>query len=147
MIWFADTSALVKRYISEKGSPWMRAEMVRHDVLVSQLTPIEMAAALSKRLREGSISRFVYYQARRRMLTHLAEANYAVLELSQRVVNEALRLTFSQAVRAYDAVQLGTALVAMAGGDRSRHVFVTADEKLEALAIAQGLKTENPSRH
>jgi len=70
MIWFADTSALVKRYISEKGSPWMRAEMVRHDVLVSQLTPIEMAAAL-----------------------------------------------------------------------------VTADEKLEALAIAQGLKTENPSRH
>jgi len=49
MIWFVDTSALVKRYIKEQGSEWFRQEIVRHDVLISQLTPIEMAAALSKR--------------------------------------------------------------------------------------------------
>src|SRR5215470_366095 len=99
MIWFADTSALVKRYLSENGSAWLRGELVHHEVLISQLTPIELAAAFSKRLREGSISRFVFYQARRRMLLHLAGGRYSVLELNQRIVDEAIRLTFSQPLR------------------------------------------------
>src|SRR5215831_20177248 len=51
MIWFVDTSALVKRYIKEQGSEWFRREIIQHNVLISQLTPIEMAAALSKRLQ------------------------------------------------------------------------------------------------
>ena len=93
MIWFVDTSALVKRYIRESGSEWLRSEIVRHEVLISQLTPIELAAALSKRFREGSISKFVFYQARTAMMLHLAHSRYTILEISQRVVNEALRLT------------------------------------------------------
>jgi hypothetical protein len=33
MIWFVDTSALVKRYIKEEGSEWLRSEIARHDSL------------------------------------------------------------------------------------------------------------------
>jgi len=73
MIWFVDTSALVKRYIKEQGSDWLRKEIVQHETLISQLTPVELAAALSKRLADGSISKFVFYQARRAMLLHLVE--------------------------------------------------------------------------
>lgn len=147
MVWFVDTSALVKRYIREAGSDWFRREIISHDVLVSRLTPIELAAALSRRLREGSISRFVFYQARRALLTHLSEAKYSTVDLSQRVVNESLRLTFSQSLRAYDAVQLATALVAASSLDRSKFVFVTADEKLAQYSRANGLPTENPAFH
>ena len=120
MVWFVDTSALAKRYIKEAGSEWFRREVISHDVLVSQLTPIELAAALSRRFREGSISRFVFYQARRALLRHLSEGKYATVELSQRVVKEALRLTFTGSLRAYDAVQLATALVSSSGCRSSR---------------------------
>ena len=147
MIWFVDTSALVKRYISESGSEWLRSEIVRHEVLISQLTPIELGAALSKRFREGSISKFVFYQARSAMMLHLAGARYNVLEISQRVVNQALQLTFRHTLRAYDAVQLATALVGNTGTDSRRFVVVTADDKLEAVSLAQGLQTDNPLRH
>jgi len=147
MIWFVDTSALVKRYIREDGSDWLRKEIARHDVLISQLTPIELGAALSKRFREGSISEFVFHQARRAMLLQLVEGRYATLDLSQRVVSQALSLTFRQQLRAYDAVQLATALVASIEVDPRRFVFITADEKLAAVSLAQGLRTENPSNH
>jgi predicted nucleic acid-binding protein len=65
MIWFVDTSALVKRYLKEQGSEWVRSEIVHHDVLISQATPIEPGAAFSKRLGDGSVSKFVFYQARK----------------------------------------------------------------------------------
>ena len=147
MIWFVDTSALVKRYIKEQGSDWLRKEIVQHETLISQLTPVELAAALSKRLADGSISKFVFYQARRAMLLHLVERRYATLELGARVINEALRLTFREPLRAYDAVQLATSLVASRDLDRGRFVFVTADEKLAAVSRTKGLQTDNPTDH
>lgn len=147
MIWFVDTSALVKRYLKEQGSEWVRSEIIHHEVLISQLTPIELGAAFSKRFRDGSVSKFVFYQARKGMLRHLAEGKYATVELNQRVVDESLRLTFNQFLRAYDAVQLASALVTSSGLELSRFVFVTADEKLAAVSRATGLQTENPSRH
>jgi hypothetical protein len=45
------------------------------------------------------------------MLLHLKQGKYTILEISPRVVSEALRLTFKQVLRAYDAVQLATSLV------------------------------------
>lgn len=80
-------------------------------------------------------------------MAHLAEGKYMLLKMTQRVVSEALRLTFSQALRAYDAIQLATSLVAITEMDRDRFVFVTSDEKLEAIAVAQGLQAENPLKH
>ena len=63
------------------------------------------------------------------------------------MINEALRLTFREPLRAYDAVQLATSLVASRDLDRSRFVFVTADEKLAAVSRTKGLQTDNPTDH
>jgi predicted nucleic acid-binding protein len=79
------------------------------------------------------------------MLRHLAEGKYATVELNQRVVDESLRLTFNQSLRAYDAVQLASALVASSGLELSRFAFVIADEKLAAVSRASGPQTKNPS--
>jgi hypothetical protein len=85
---------------------------------------------------------FVFYQARRVLVHHLKARQYKVINLNQRIVNEAFRLTFERSLRAYDAVQL-----AMASFDKSRFVFITADSSLESAARAEGLQTDNPLGH
>lgn len=146
-IWFADTSALIKRYVKEQGSDWLRSNVIKDRVIISQLTPIETTAALGRRFNQGVISKFVFYQARRTFLLHLSANKYTVVDLNQQIVEEAMRLTFHRGLRAYDAVQLATALVASANFDRSRFVFLTADAGLEAVSQAEGLQTDNPLNH
>ncbi len=70
-IWFADTSALIKRYVREPGSDWLRGELIRHEVMIARLTPIELTAGLGRRYRQGRISQFAFYQARQLFLVHL----------------------------------------------------------------------------
>jgi uncharacterized protein len=146
-IWFADTSALIKRYMREPGSDWIRNEVVKSEVLISQITPIEIMAALGRRFRQGLISRFAFYQARRMFLLHLEAEQYIVIDLEQPIVDQAIRLTFHQGLRAYDAAQLASALEACKTQDRSRFVFLTADAALETVAQAEGLQTDNPLNH
>jgi uncharacterized protein len=147
MIWFVDSSALVKRYVREAGSVWLVNEIVRHQVYISQLTPIEITAAFRRRFQQGEISEFLFHQSRHRFLTHLEQDQYAILEMRQNIVDEALRLLFHHSVRAYDAAQLATALIAINAAMRSRLMFVTADSQLERVARAEGLQTDNPLNH
>lgn len=146
-IWFADTSALIKRYVREHGSDWLQNELVTHSIVISQLTPIELTAALGRRFRQGIISRFAFYQARRMFLLHLQADQYTLVDLEQPIVDEAMRLTFRQGHRAYDAVQLATAIETCKTMDRNRFVFLTADAALEAVGRAEGLTTDNPLNH
>ena len=146
-IWFADTSALIKRYVREQGSDWLRNEIATHDIVISQLTPIELTAALGRRFRQGMISRFAFYQARRMFLLHLQADQYTLIDLEQHIVDEAMRLTFGQGLRAYDAVQLATALEACKTMERNRFVFLTCDTALELVGKAEGLPTDNPLNH
>ena len=46
--WFADTSALIKRYVREMGSDWVRSEVARNQVVIAN------SRLLNSRLREGA---------------------------------------------------------------------------------------------
>lgn len=120
MIWFLDSSALVKRYVREQGSELLRKEIGKHSCFVAQVTPVEMTAAFSKKLRTGRLSKFEFHQARRRFMRRLNGSAHGILLLTQETVELAQRLTFTRSLRAYDAIQLATALIALSGGDQSR---------------------------
>jgi uncharacterized protein len=145
--WFTDSSALVKRYVKEPGSKWVRREITHHQVLIAQITPVEIVAALRKRFRQGDISEFACYQARKRFLTHLAKRQFRIVEVSSDIINKSLRVAFDRDLRAYDAVQLATALNAAKADDKARFVFITADTNLERAGVAEGIKTDNPLNH
>ncbi|MFL6215136.1 MAG: type II toxin-antitoxin system VapC family toxin [Blastocatellia bacterium] len=147
MIWFVDTSALIKRYLRETGSKWLREEIVHHRVLISQLTPIEVLASIGRRRQQGTLSPFAFLQARRIFINHINDPQYQILNVSSAIVNEAMRLTFRQSLRAYDAVQLATALKTLATQGYKQLVFLTADAQLERVARAEGLQTDNPLDH
>ena len=57
---FIDTSALAKRYLGEVGSSWVRAvtaPATGNVVIISELTTVELASLLARRVREGTLSR------------------------------------------------------------------------------------------
>src|SRR5438067_4637200 len=99
MIWFVDTSALVKRYVREPGSKWLRRELVHQQSLISQLTPVELMAALGRRHQQGVISLFAFLQARRVFMNHINEPQYEIMDVNPAVIDEAMRLTFRQNLR------------------------------------------------
>lgn len=55
---YFDSSAIVKRYIEEKGSLWVRLQIrdEENSIYISSITRAEVAAALGKRYRLGDIT-------------------------------------------------------------------------------------------
>ncbi|MEH2022679.1 type II toxin-antitoxin system VapC family toxin [Nostoc sp.] len=58
-IYFIDSSALVKRYISETGSAWVLElfnPTLNNEVFIAAITSVEIIAAITRRSRGGNIS-------------------------------------------------------------------------------------------
>jgi predicted nucleic acid-binding protein len=75
---------------------------------------------------------------------------YRVIEVTAEIVERAMDLAETQALRGYDAVQLATALHLhriRRELDLPPLVFVSADEDLNAVAEVEGLPAENPNVH
>lgn len=147
---YFDTSALVKRYLTEPGSTWVtdRTDPANgSSIIVAILTRVEAAAALAARQRAGTVT-LVERDAIIALLLYHFATEYVVVPLSDLVVEQAVRLTQQHRLHGYDAVQLACALdtnlTAVAAGLPSL-TFVAADDVLLAAARAEGLNTENPN--
>ena len=58
-VYYFDSSALVKRYASEVGSPWvinLTDSQSRNDVFTALVTGAEIVAAVARKARMGSIT-------------------------------------------------------------------------------------------
>ena len=66
------------------------------------------------------------------------------------MIDKANQLANQQPLRAYDAVQLVTAWLLneeLFRTDKPALTFVCADEQLNAIALAEGVLTENPNHY
>jgi len=130
MILFADTSALVKRYIDEAGSGTIDDLLARADVLiVSSVTRIEHSSALARRLKDKSLDKKSYEIA-------LTEFNndfkfIEVIPFNADVETSALNFIKKHGMKTLDAIQLSSAVLSKAD------VFVTSDKKLYNIAIKE----------
>ena len=148
--YYLDTSALVKRYVAEDGSRWLETAIFQSTdnmVLISRITVVEMRSALARRRREASIQPHDHADA----LSALSEdclLRYRFVELESPVVDLAGELLDQYPLRAYDAVQLASALVVhrlLIEANLAPLTFVSADDKLLTVARAAGLQTDNPN--
>jgi predicted nucleic acid-binding protein len=147
-----DASAIVKRYVAEAGSGWIRrlaAPGSRNNISIAEVTRVEVASALARREREGSLSATERARLLSTFEAHCA-ARYRLVPTEHHVVDHAVDLIGHHRLRAYDAIQLATAIVV------SRSLlqyglpslsFVSADNELLLAAGAEGLATENPNLH
>ncbi len=144
---FLDTSALTRRYfVLEPGTDRIKALMKSPEtnrLVISRLASVEFSSGLARRVREGAFGEFERKRLWTSFMSHL-QADYDIIPVADGVVAEAERLTVSHALRALDAVQLASALIAgqlatLAGEDFR---FVTADRKQAAAARDLGLETD-----
>ena len=150
MKYFFDSSAIVKRYITETGSVWVKPivrSQPKNNLFLSFVTGAEATAAFAKRHRTGDISTADYNTARR-VFQHHFQRRYTLLRVTKSVIQRAMALIHAYPLRGFDAIQLATALILE--DDLKRFglpgiTFVCADKNLCNAAKAEGLTTENPN--
>ena len=103
-------------------------------------SPAGSTAAISRHQADATLGHFRRHLARR----------YHVIELTPALFDAAMRTARQHRLRAYDAVQLAVALDL-----HRRHqdvglgpvTLVSADQPLNAAALAEGLAVEDPATH
>lgn len=139
MILFADTSALVKLYVQEAFSDVMRvlAREARM-IAVSRIAWAEAMSALARRVRERPADAASIEAVRTRLRADWPA--YAVIEVTQPLVELAGDYADTFALRAYDSVQLASARTLQEG---SSEVFQFAcfDARLQKAARVLGMRT------
>jgi predicted nucleic acid-binding protein len=150
---YFDASALVKRYLSESGTAWVRTltrSNANHIVVVAEVTQVEVAAAFAGRHRAPKgISRNERDNAVNLLRMHCI-TEYQAAPINQSIVERAVDLTQAYRLRGYDAIQLAAALEVndplIAAGLPSL-TFIAADVDLIVAANYEGLPTDNPNLH
>ena len=137
MILFCDTSALVKLYVQEAGSEHV-AERVRacDIVAVSRIAWVEAISAMARRAREQPGDAAALLQARAQLARDWPR--YVKIELTPELTELAGDHADAFALRAYDSVQLASALTmhrAMPG----EVVFACFDARLTKAAQVLGI--------
>jgi uncharacterized protein len=151
-IYFLDSSAIAKRYISEIGSPWIHEitdPTRQNDLFIARITWVEVLSALARRQREGFITSTDVNQAINIFTTHI-DQQYGFLETDRALIQAAGVLVTQYPLRAYDAMQLAAALSLKTTLNQSQlpdPIFLTADKKLLTIAEQAGLLCDNPNNH
>ena len=150
--YFVDSSGLVKRYVQESGTAWVRNITRRNKstyIYIARITAVEVTSAVARRRGDKKLSPSRASSILSRFRKHLA-GRYLPLEITPDLVTEAMKLVNTHRLRAYDAVQLAAAIGLHRDWTTAgfgKFVFVSADQKLNGAAQAEGLDVEDPSAY
>lgn len=150
--YYFDSSGLAKRYVKETGSAWVENVTdlaTSNEIMIALATGAEVAAAICKRARSGTLTPADATIALTTFKTEF-KTHYFTINLSNAIVERAMNLAEKHGLRGYDSIQLATAV-----GIHERRllkgvsaiIFVSADDKLNAAAQAEGLLVENPNNY
>jgi uncharacterized protein len=150
---YFDSSALIKRYLTEIGRNWVLSLIdpgARNTITIVEITQVEVAAALaarhrapkgiSRRERDGAVD----------LLALHCQTEYQLVALSRVILDRAVDLTQNHRLRGYDAIQLATALVTnetLTAASLPSLIFIAADDDLLVAARDEGLAADNPNNY
>jgi len=138
---FADSSALVKLYVAEPGREKVR--QLAEPLVISALASVEVAGAMWRKQRLGELD-----PADAALLVRAFEADRAgtagdsrfiTVAVAQDILRHAARLVAVHPLRAYDSVQLASALATQRALAEPLS-FAAVDRTLNAAAAAEGLQ-------
>jgi len=132
---FLDTSALIKRYVTEPGSERVLELSAEADALAVSVVALPEAISTLRRLVRETRLTEAHYRALKAAITQdLADAD--VCDLTPSALRYAVRCLERNPLRALDAVHVGCARVYRP--DR----FLSADRRQSAAARNEGLPVE-----
>jgi predicted nucleic acid-binding protein len=137
MIVYADSSALVKRYLTEAGSAEVDALFEEEGpVGTALISRAEIAAALGKAVRVKALAQAEAYQSLQEFRAHWPA--FTVIQMTEALISLADNLAWEHGLRGYDAVHLAAALTWQeALGEPVR--VATYDKQLWQTAQSVGL--------
>ena len=137
--YYFDSSAIVKHYITERGSEWVSSlieaemdEKLQNLIAIAEIGEVEIAAALAKRRRMNEISVTQQRIGIATFLRHCAQRHH-VVKMDSTIIKLAIDLTQRHPLRGYDAVHLATAIVlnrALVASKLPLLTFISADNVL-----------------
>jgi predicted nucleic acid-binding protein len=138
VIAYFDASALVKRYLVERGSRetielTSQAEMIATSII----SRAEVAAGLAKAVRAGAVTDVVARNAQRSFARDWPDL--LRLPVTEALVERAEALAWEHGLRGYDAVQLASGLTWQESAGQEI-VLATFDQQLWEAAKRTGLK-------
>lgn len=151
-IYFVDTSALVKRYVTETGSNWMKTitdPASANKIILSRITWIELVSALARLQREGKVNPNDV-SSTVQAFRYDWETQYQLVEVDKELIETAGDLVQKYPLRAYDSIQLASALKLFPVFEKvvpNAFNFISADDRLLKVAKAEGLRIDNPNLH
>jgi uncharacterized protein len=135
---YFDTSALVKRYISESGSVQVRDLVRRHDFLSSAIIDAELLSAFCRRKRVGDLSEGHFTTLLRRMLAD--RSRWELVEVNSAVLGQAGQLIQGTTpINTLDAIHLAS-LMTFQVATSFQIPLVTADARQRDAAEQVGLR-------
>jgi uncharacterized protein len=147
VIAYLDASALVKRYIIERGSRETIALTADSEMTATSIVSrAEVAAALAKAVRAGLVKNEVARNAQRRFAGDWPDL--VRVSVTEALVQRAEGLAWEHGLRGYDAVQLASALTWQESVGKEI-VLATFDQQLWEAAKRTGLEAwpdELPAR-
>jgi len=138
VIVYIDASALVKRYVAERGSREVTDLTATSDIVATTVVSrAEVAAALARAARLGALDHYSARRAQRRFSREWPDL--ARLPVTELLVSRAETLAWDYGLRGYDAIQLASALTwqESIGEDV---VLATFDRQLWEAAPKAGLQ-------
>lgn len=140
MILFCDTSALVKLYIDEECSDMMQTLATSASAMaVCRIAWAESMAALARRSRECPADAAAIAAARVRL--QVDWPRYAIIEITQPLVELAGDYADTFALRGCDSVQLAAARTLQASADEALY-FACFDARLNNAARVLAMLTQ-----
>jgi len=152
---YFDSSALVKSYVLEVGTPWVRgvrgiiAPSSGNDIHVLLIAHVEVASAVARRRKAGTVSS-VDATAILSKLTDDFKDEFVVIDATEPLLRLAASLVDKHELRAYDGIHLAAVLQVnqvRVGAGLNGITLVSADQELNAAAMAEGLTIEDPNSH
>lgn len=151
-VYFLDSSAIVKRYVSETGTAWILSltdPVVGNHLHNARITGVEVVSAITRRMHGGSLSTADAATALSDFRYDFSRA-YRIVDITASLIGQAMQLAETHALRGYDAVQLAAALDVQSSWLALGMAGLTlgcADTALNAAAIAEGLSVDDPNAH
>lgn len=138
---YFDTSALIKRYVTEPGRREVLQLLRKNQCVVSAVLPVEVRSALRRRVAEGTLDASRVPRILKRFAAD--RAFWTFVEVSREVLAAAETLTAAHSLRALDAIHVASAQLFAARISSPASTFVSADTRQTTAAAALGMTTRH----
>lgn len=147
-MYFVDSSALVKAYVSEDGTPTVRAALagLAGYVYISSQVMLETAAAMAKLRRTRALRPKLYVKARADFLAH-CNTRFHVVHPPAAVINATLGMIDTYRMRSaggFDLLHIATAEYIQSLRPDGTLSLMCCDEGLRSVAEERGFDVFDP---